>query len=135
MRLHPVPTLFDRLFDEPRFAAAAPSASFHPVVDVVETQSGYEVTADLPGVASDAVGIEFADGVLEIRGERDATSPSEDARIVRSERPSGSFRRRFRFSEEVDVDAIEATVKDGVLHVSIPKSEKARARQIPLTVN
>lgn len=137
MRVHSVPTLFDRLFAEPELGvrAASHGRGFQPAVDVIEHPDHYELVADLPGVAGSDVEIEFSEGVLQVRGERTLPPADESSRVFHQERRAGHFGRTFRFGEDVDVDRIEATFKDGVLRVSIPKSEKTRPRQIPLTVN
>ena len=137
MRVHNVPTLFDRLFAEPELGLrhASPLRGFQPAFDVLEHPDHYTLSADLPGVAGSEVEIEFEGGVLEIRGERTLPATGDEARVFRRERSAGRFARRFRFGEDVDVDAIEASSKDGVLTVTVPKSEKAKPRQIPLSVN
>jgi HSP20 family protein len=134
MRIHSTPSLFDRFFDE-AFAHAPVARPFRPALDLIEYSDRYEVVADLPGVDQTAVEVEFIEGALHIRGERACDTHGEEARAYRRERAAGSFERSIGFRDDVEVDAIEASFRDGVLRVRVPKSEKNKPRQIPVTVN
>jgi HSP20 family protein len=134
MRIHTVPSLFDRFFDE-AFAPAPVARLFRPVLDLIEHPDRYEVVADLPGVGQEKVEVEFIEGVLHIRGERAADVLPDEARALRRERASGKFARSVGFRDDIDVDGIDASFRDGVLRVNVPKSERSRPRQIPVTVN
>jgi HSP20 family protein len=132
------PVLFDRFFGgaERPLAAHTGARTAQPAIDLVEASDHYEVIADLPGVTREQVKVEFEDGVLTLKGERpEADVADEDARWFRRERRSGAFARAIVFREEVEVAAIEANVKDGVLRVRIPKAERHQPRQVPVTVN
>jgi HSP20 family protein len=133
MRTHPLPGLFDRWLAEARMEGV--ERSFAPVLDLAEHAEHYEIVVDLPGVAQDDVEVEFKDGALRIRGERPAEPTAENARTLRRERASGRFARTIAFQEDVDVEHIEASFRDGVLRVRVPKSERSRPRQIPVTVH
>jgi HSP20 family protein len=134
MRIHTVPSLFDRFFDE-AFDPAPVARPFRPALDLIEYPDRYEVVADLPGVDQKTVEVEFIEGVLHLRGERAPDSLADDARAHRRERATGEFRRSIGFRDDVEVDAIDASFRDGVLRVNVPKSERNRPRQIPITVN
>ena len=69
MRIHTVPSLFDRFFDE-AFAPAPVARPFRPALDLIEYPDRYEVVADLPGIDQKEVEVEFIEGVLHVRGER-----------------------------------------------------------------
>lgn len=128
MYTQPLPTLFNRLlYGE---SAGAPQ----PPLDLFELPDRYELLADLPGVAKDAVELEFDAGVLSLRGERQTAAPADQTRSARRERGGGKFLRRVAFGDEIDAEGIEASVKDGVLRVRVPKAERAKARQIPVAV-
>ncbi len=136
MRNHALPTLFDRYFETaPTPAASSVRETYRPAVDLIETETSFELTLDVPGVGEAGVDVQFADGILEIRGERPGEPPAEGTRTLRRERASGAFFRRVAFRDDVDVDAISAEVKDGVLRVRVPKVERVQPRQIPVTVN
>jgi len=134
MALSPTPTLFDRFFAEFEPVRAARPAAARPVVDLLAFEDRIELLADLPGLSRADVDLEYRDGALTIRAERSLDIP-EDARVVRRERASRSFSRSFALGDEVDVDGIEATMKDGVLRILLPRSERLRPRQIEVTVN
>lgn len=102
---------------------------FAPLADIYETNERIFVLADMPGVDEQTIDITLEKNVLTIEG---YTSSQTEAglRLVHCESPEGNYRRVFFLSEEVDRDGIEATVKDGVLKLVLPKSAKAMARKI-----
>ena len=134
MRIHTVPSLFDRFFDE-AFAPAPVARPFRPALDLIEYPDRYEVVADLPGVDQKEVEVEFIEGVLHVRGERSGGNPSDEARAYRRERVTGKFHRSVRFRDDIEVEGIDASFHDGVLRVNVPKSERNQPRQIPVMVN
>ena len=134
MRIHTVPSLFDRFFDE-AFAPAPVARPFRPALDLIEYPDRYEVAADLPGVDQKEVEVEFIEGVLHVRGERASDTLPDDARPYRRERVAGKFARSIGFRDDIDVDGIDASFHEGVLRVNVPKSEKNKPRQIPVMVN
>ncbi len=109
-------------------------ASFSTPLDIHEYEEHYEVIFDVPGVARDAVSIEFAEGTLSVKGNRTLEAP-EGAKVLRANRRGGEFHHRLALGEEIEVEKIEAEVADGLLRIRIPKSERAKPRQIPVTVN
>jgi HSP20 family protein len=135
MRTQSLPTLFDRFFADLEAPVRRPEAAFQPALDLVERPDRYELTLDLPGTPRESVDVEFDEGALAIRGERAAEATPEDGRVHWRERRAGRFERRVAFRDEVAVDAITATYRDGVLRVVVPKSERARPRQIPVAVH
>ena len=103
---------------------------WRPAVDIKEEEERYVVTADLPGVELSDVEITMDKGALLIKGERKQESSENKNGYHRVERSYGSFIRRFNFPDNVDVEKIEASGKDGVLTVTIPKGERAMPRKI-----
>lgn len=87
-----------------------------PPVDVFEGDRGWQVLADLPGVAGEDVQVNFERGVLSLSGHRGATR----------------YARQLRFGPDVDADGMEARFRAGVLQVDLPKLERAKPRQIPV---
>ncbi len=97
-----------------------------PAVDVAETNRGYEITAELPGMDEKNIEVKFADGILTIKGEKKDEKEEKKKDYYLSERSYGSFQRSFRVPEGVDTDKIEATFKKGVLTLALPKSAEAQ---------
>jgi HSP20 family protein len=97
-----------------------------PAVDVAETEKGYEITAELPGMDEKNIEVKFADGVLTIKGEKKDEKEEKKKDYYVSERSYGSFQRSFQVPDGVDTDKIEATFKKGVLTVALPKSAEAQ---------
>jgi HSP20 family protein len=126
------PRLVDRLFRDfearPRFEQA-----IGPRVDIVEREESFELTAEVAGYAPDDVEITVHEGVLTIAGKREtSTSLGEGAKVLHRERRSGAFSRTFKLGDAIDPEKIEATVKDGLLTVVLPKAAETRPRQIAI---
>ena len=105
--------------------------TFVPAVDIYENDDGAVLVADLPGCDEGSVEIHIEDGVLTIRGRVKAHAP-EGLDLTAGEYRLGDFERSFTVSELVDTDHIEAAVKDGVLHLTLPKAEAAKPRKIQI---
>ncbi len=104
-----------------------------PRLDVIETPEAYLLETDLPGVASDAVDLQFEKGVLTISATPGADNDDESRTVLRRETSRDSFLRRVRIGDGVDIDGVDATLTNGVLTVTLPKSEAQRPRQIKVT--
>lgn len=94
--------------------------------DLSETDQGYELEIDLPGVKKDDVSLDYSDGILTISGERKDEREDKRKGYYLSERSYGSYHRSFRVPESVDPDKIAANFSDGVLKVELPKTEEAQ---------
>ena len=105
-----------------------------PAVDVTETDKGYEISAELPGIDEKNVEVKFADGVLTIKGEKQEEKEEKRKDYYLQERSFGSFRRSFQVPDGVDADKIEATFKKGVLTVMLPKSAQAQKTEKKIAV-
>jgi HSP20 family protein len=102
-------------------AAKEPGNSFYPAADVLESAEGFELQLVLPGVAKEAVQLNFQDSQLVISGERKAPEATDNApRFRRVETGYGSFSRSFRLPDTVDVTAISAELTNGILRVTLP---------------
>ena len=106
--------------------------TFLPDVDIYETKDSLWLVADMPGVDEKSVQVNLNDGVLTIEGsvgldEYQSVSPAY------SEYRVGNYQRRFTVSNQVDSDRIRGKVVNGVLHLELPKAEKAKPRQISIT--
>lgn len=100
-----------------------------PDVEVYEDEQALWVSADLPGVAPSGLEVALDNGVLSITGQIEDSKP--DAPV------SYAFRRRFTINDpnRFDADHVDAVLKNGVLDLKLPKAERAKRRQIPVTVN
>jgi HSP20 family protein len=103
-----------------------------PQVEVFERGTNFVVRADLPGLSRENVDVELDDDALIIRGERQSDVEDEDQGFYRSERSYGSFYRAIPLPEGIDVTGCNATFRDGVLEVTLPKppQQPSRARRI-----
>ena len=102
---------------------------FVPQVDIYETDEGIQLVADMPGVDENSVDVTLEKNVLTINGSVDFTAP-EDYSLAFAEYEVGDFQRRFTLSNEIDLENIEASVKNGVLHLHLPKAGPAKAKKI-----
>ena len=105
-----------------------------PAVDIYETSESVVVKAELPGLTKEQVGIEVKDGVLTLKGERKVEREVKEENYHRVERAYGTFQRSFSLPASVDQEKIGATLKDGVLEVTLPKKEQAKPKQISVSV-
>jgi len=96
-----------------------------PTVDILEKNDAYEVKAELPGMDEKNVEVKLANGALTIRGEKQEEKEEKKEDYHLHERRSGSFERRFAVPEGVDTDKIEASFKNGILTVRLPKKPEA----------
>ncbi len=105
-------------------------------VDIKETDTEYQVIADLPGTPKDNIEVSVKDDVLSltVRSE-DEKSEESQGRIIRQERYQGTFKRSFKLNDLVDDENIQATYKDGVLSISVPKKEPVQPRKIEVAVH
>jgi len=123
---------FDDLLHDDFFRARRQMAqpTFAPPVDIVETDKGFELSADLPGLTADDVDITIEDGVLSISGERKNEITEEKKGYRRVERTFGSFKRSFTLPKGVSVDEVTARVEHGQLKVSVPKPVSELPRKV-----
>jgi HSP20 family protein len=105
--------------------------AFVPRADIYETNEGITVLADMPGVDESSVDITLENNVLTIRGYVDPVEP-EGRSLAFSEYRVGDYERAFSLSDQIDQDAIDALVKDGVLRLHLPKITEARKRTIAI---
>lgn len=105
-----------------------------PPVDIYETKENVVIEAEVPGVNKDDLKIEYSDGVLTIKGERKLEREIKEEDYHRLERSYGSFQRSFSVPSTLDVDKINASYKDGVLRIEIPKQERAKPKEIKIDV-
>ena len=122
----------DRFFDEFERTASGERTGFVPKVDVVETSDAYLVRAELHGVLKENLNLEVKENRLTLSGRKEAATQKEEGRYHYAESKSGSFSRAFDLPRNVKSDAIEATHKDGVLQLRIPKAEEAKPKTVEI---
>jgi HSP20 family molecular chaperone IbpA len=114
--------------------AAPPVTWFSVNLGSLDTDKAYEITAELPGMDEKNVEVKFTAGVLTIKGEKTEEKEETKKDYHLSERRYGSFQRSFTVPDGIDADKIDATFKDGVLTVGLPKTPEAqkKAKQIAI---
>lgn len=113
----------------------APAAVWYPPVDILESKDSYLIRAELPGMKKEDFNLELNEGVLTLSGERKAEQPATGVEYHRSERLAGKFTRSFHLPQTVAQDGINATYRDGILEVYVPKAEEAKPKKITVNVN
>lgn len=124
--------IFGDLFASQENGTDGEHISWKPTVDIAETETGFEVRAELPGVTENDVHVSVTDNLLTIKGEKRQENAEDSKNYRRVERRYGSFERRFTLPPKVETDNIKAEFKDGVLTLSIPKPEEAKPKEIPI---
>ena len=105
-----------------------------PRVDIVETEKEFTIKAEIPDVKKEEVKITVDNGVLSIHGERKKEKEEKGKKFHRVERYYGSFTRSFTLPDNVDETKIEASFKDGMLNLQIPKSKKSNPKAIEVKI-
>ena len=103
-----------------------------PAVNFSEKDGKYYFTADIPGVKKEDISVSVENGYLTVSGKKEESKEEKEANYYMKETHYGSFSRSFRLPEAVDESKIEATYKDGVLTVSVEKSEKPTKKKIEI---
>jgi HSP20 family protein len=106
-----------------------------PAMDVYEDRENFYVKAELPGMKKEDINISLHNGALSISGERKSETTHEDSASHRTERFFGRFQRSVSLPSAVAADKVKAQYKDGVLTVTLPKTEEAKPKQIDVNVS
>ncbi len=120
--------LLEDIFSDFAFEDGAQSA--FPAWNVVEDDKSFRVEAEVPGFSRDDLEISVVGDELRLSGKREHETKDEKSSFHRRERFTGEFSRALRFGTPIESDKVEATFKDGVLTVTLPKSEAALPRKI-----
>jgi HSP20 family protein len=121
-----------RLFDDRGLHGVEQGTSTFPPLDIRHDAENVYVIAELPGIALESLDLSITGDALSIKGERKAPEVAEE-KFHRRERTFGHFARLVSLPDPVDADKIRAALKDGILRVTLPKSEAAKPRQIKVT--
>ena len=109
-------------------------AQWSPLVDITEDEKEYLIKAELPDMKKEDVRLTVENEVLAISGERNFEKEEKGKKYHRIERAYGSFVRSFSLPEDADGSTVSADYKDGLLHVHLPKSQKAKPKAIEIKV-
>jgi len=110
------------------------TSAWLPACDVFEDRDAVKIVAEVPGVRPEDVKISIENSLLTIHGEKQQHAYETTERVHRYERSYGTFERTFALPTTVDPERIEASYSHGLLTLTIPKAERARPREIPVTV-
>ena len=108
--------------------------TWSPRTDINETDRDIVIDVEVPGMKKEDITVEVKNNTLTISGERTQEKKSDDAECCRVERHYGKFERTFGLPDTIKADKVAAAYKDGVLTVTLPKSEKAVPKQIAVDV-
>jgi len=103
-----------------------------PALNIATSQKAVDIYAFVPGVEAKDLDVQIEKGVLSIRGERAMRPAPDNASVHIDERFAGRFRRVVSLPDDVDAQAVQATYRDGVLHLSIPRKEAPQPRRITI---
>ncbi len=131
-----IDTIFDRAFGQLLQPGHSPQllAGWVPAVDLYEDKDALTVKCELPGMKKEDIDISLHEGFLTISGERKSEQKKKEGEVYRTERYEGRFSRSLALSSKVNHESINATYKDGVLTVVLPKAEDAKPKQIHVNV-
>jgi HSP20 family protein len=134
--IFPARDLFDRFFDDVQVPTMfGEGGTWVPAFDISENDKEFVVSAEIPGIDSKDLEVTFSDGVLKVKGEKKREKEENGDNIHRVERYYGSFQRSFVVPVKVEEDKVEATYKDGVLTLTMPKAEKKEIKKIEISDN
>ena len=127
----------NRIFEEslPRnkvFEGSLTTGVWSPAVDIYETETAIILKVELPGLSKDDISIEIKDNNLILRGERKFEKDIREESYHRIERSYGTFSRTFSLPNAIDRNKVDATFKDGILEITIPKAEETKPKQIEI---
>lgn len=127
--------IFNTAFGQVFGPADQTQSPWVPAVDLYQNKDSFTVKCELPGLKKEDINISLHDGSLTISGERKREEKKQEGEVYRTERYEGSFSRSLVLPSKVDAEKINATYKDGVLTVTLPKAEEAKPKQIHVNFN
>lgn len=110
------------------------SKTFEPEVDVIEEKDSFLVKADIPGIKKEELDIKVEGKFLTIKGERKEEKETKEKNYYASERFYGAFTRVIELPTDVKADQVKAMYKDGVVEITLPKTESAKAKQVTVEI-
>jgi HSP20 family protein len=134
LELEDVQNRLSRFFRRPNGRDEITLADWMPLADITEDDKEYIIKAELPDVKKEDVKVSVENGVLTISGERKFEKEEKKKKYHRVERAYGSFMRSFSLPDQADASKVKAEFRNGMLTVHVPKSEKAKPKQIEVNV-
>jgi HSP20 family protein len=128
------PRQLNRWFEDAFGSWPAGNAGWLPPVDILEDANAVRLVAELPGLTAEDVKLTLENQTLTLRGEKRQVAEETTERVHRYERSYGTFERSFRLPGTVETDKVDARFENGVLTITLPKAEKAKARDIEVKV-
>jgi len=128
----------DRLFESPLAEVARSARLFSgwtPALDVFEDKDNLMVKVELPGMKREDIDVSLHEGSLSISGERKSEEKHQNADVYRTERFFGRFQRTVALPSPVAADKVKAHYHDGILTITLPKTEEAKPKRIDVNVN
>jgi len=122
--------IFDRFFDLDLPTLFEGEEMINPHFDISETEKGYVISGEIPGIDDKDLNVTFTDGIITIKGEKKKETEEKEENYHRIERHYGSFQRSFRVPDKVKMDELDANYKDGVLKLTLPKAEVSEVKKI-----
>jgi HSP20 family protein len=117
--------MFDELFDNNLSDAVGADTTFNtPAVNISETEKGYTIELAAPGYAEKELHVDLENNLLTIEGKREEKTEKADGKVNRKEFHYGTFKRSFKMPREVDSEKIDAKYNNGILSITVPKTEK-----------
>ena len=127
--------MFEGFFRPARWLEEAPSEDMVPAIDISERADAFVVKAELPGVRKEDIDVNMENGVLTISAEtKSDTEEKEGDRVIRQERRYGKYVRSLRLGTQIDESKVEASYKDGILNLVLPKAEEVKPKKISVNV-
>jgi HSP20 family protein len=131
LSLMPEFDLFDRMFSDWSIPSLwSEEKVVVPAFDVSETEKEYVISGEIPGIDPKDLEVTLTDGILNIKGEKKQESEEKDENYHRVERHYGSFQRSFRLPENIKREELDASYKDGILRLTLPKSGESEVKKI-----
>jgi HSP20 family protein len=128
----PLFRLFDTFFGEPQSEEVA-NRNWVPPVDIQESEEGYRLHVELPGLTKDDIQITLENNVLRLTGERKFEKDVKKESYHRIERSYGTFARAFALPQQVNAEGVQAAFENGILTITVPKAEAAKPRKIAIS--
>ncbi len=123
----------DILDDFFKDAVSTRQNGFTPRIDIVETETGFELEVQLPGIKKEDINVNIENNVLSVSGERKFDDKQEGKKFHRVESRFGAFNRTVQLPDNIDPESVKASYKDGILSIAIDKSEKKSSKQIKIS--
>jgi len=128
----PLARMFESFFNDAQGEEVS-NRNWVPPVDIQETEEGYRLQAELPGLTKEDIDITLENNVLRLSGERKFERDDKKESFHRVERTYGTFSRAFALPQQVNSEGVQASFENGVLTLLVPKAEQAKPRKISIS--